>query len=124
MKNEMASKLLKCLKCRLTGSPPKFNLLPPPQPTEFIDIFVDGLDYDCTNKFDFTNFNGDNLSYHCRRFKELFYPSIQQVDFCTIIFIIVALVLLVKLFKIKKKFKQIPSYQFDKHRRSRNTINS
>lgn len=139
-------KLLKCLQCRLAGSPPKFNLPPPPPPPAFIDsLFNDNGNNN--NKFDFTNFNKDKLIRRCLRLKALLNPSSTQhsdkspslsldsgikieqssrsiLDFtsteslyifffvCTIIFLIVltvALVFLVKLFKIKKHLNKSQS---------------
>lgn len=71
--------LLKCLQCRLAGSPPKFNLPPPPPPPAFIDsLFNDNSN---NKKFDFTDFNKDKLIRRCLRLKAMLNPSsTEQLD--------------------------------------------
>lgn len=113
MRQELANKLLRCLKCRLTGSPPQFNLPPPPPPQAFIDSFIYDPSNNKSNKFDFTNSNEDNLIHHCLCFKEIFYPSAPQTDICTILkictIIFIIGVILVKLIKIKKHLNKYQS---------------
>ena len=68
--------LLKCLQCRLAGSPPKFSLPPPPPPPAFIDNLFSGATSD-NNKFDLTNFNNNKIIRRCLRLKAMLKPTTQ-----------------------------------------------